>query len=351
MTMSSLWTWPGYRGPVADNIGSLAPRSRPQPRESAPSAEDWDELTLAPDKRRAFAPDIYFREGWADFEAVFGKDARAIVGRLALLSFKPEAVPGRRMIPTLEFVLANGLVPVAVAEVAYTRHSMRELWRYDWDIHPVDRLMLATTMHTSGPTLLWLLRDVETTDYVPTTVRLRGLRGAAAEHERRPGELRTMLAPPNRIVNFVHVADEPADLVRELGIFLGRAERRAILHHVKAGWPGDDRDAARDAVRRLEQKMESHDFDFEQSVHRLAASGALGADDVARLRHGTSEPLSWEDLCTIVDPVDPEVSVWDFISVACEVLPDLQEGTRNLVASAGLERWRARGLMPDRTES
>jgi hypothetical protein len=309
--------------------------------ESRPSSSDWDKLTLAPDKRQAFAPDISFREGWADMADVFGAEALDVVGGLALLSFKPEAVPGRRMAATLSFVLEHGLVPVAAAEVRHTRHSMRELWRYDWDIHPVDRMMLATTMHAATSAPLWLLRDAKPVDGVPAAVRLRDLRGAAAKDERRPHELRAVLDPPNQIINFVHVADEPADVVRELAIFLNRSQRRALLHDVAAGWPGDERVAAQAMIDRFEQAYEPHDLDFDRSLSRLLSAGIIDERDRDRLLEAAKgAPLLWDQLCSRIDPEDPRVSVWDFACVACEALPGLHDGTRNLVASAGIGEWR-----------
>jgi nucleoside diphosphate kinase len=269
--------------------------------------------------------DIYTRESAADIAAVAGRSPAPALHEYALMTFKPEAVPGRRLRPGLAFLDAHGFEIAAVAPLRYSRHSMRELWRYDWDRYSIDRLALATVMYTAGEGLLLILRDIRPQDNEPAALRLRALRGSAAVEEREPGSLRATLEPPNEVLNFVHVADTPADVVRELGIFLDRFERRALLRAIVEGdaAAGSSERVAREVlahVDRLEAGCPEHDLDTIGSLARVVRAVPSAATSEARLRAACEDvapKLAWEDLVALVWPADERITVWDFIAVAC----------------------------------
>lgn len=306
-----------------------------------PSAEEWGRLSLEPRKRSAYATDIYFRECWADLVDVLGESGTQGLGALALLSFKPDGLIGRRMTPALEFLLRRGFVPVSVAAVRLTRHSMRALWHYNWDVYPADRLALATLMHSAADTLVLLLHDSEFDGAIPGSVRLASLKGPAAPEKRIEGQLREALRPPNAVVNFVHVADEPADLVRELGIFLGRAERRHHLAEIGERPSGDATPEVREAIAALESRYPAHDFDFERTVARLELEQGLCEAVGARLRDAASggPKIAWEDLRELIGSPGEDASVWDFICIASSVLVEERPGSPELLPSAAIGDW------------
>jgi hypothetical protein len=76
----------------------------------------WGQLAVTPAKEKLFAEDLYLRECWADVLDIAPEQA-AEINALALLTFKPEAVPGRRMRATLDFLLTHEFIPVARARV------------------------------------------------------------------------------------------------------------------------------------------------------------------------------------------------------------------------------------------
>jgi hypothetical protein len=73
---------------------------------------------------------------------------------------------------------------------------------------------------------------------------------------------------------------------------------------------------ALEPVARLEAESPAHDFVFDGSLDRLEAAGALTAQGRARLVEAASggDALSWRELVGAVDPADPAVAVWDFVS-------------------------------------
>ncbi|WP_162824496.1 nucleoside-diphosphate kinase [Peterkaempfera bronchialis] len=293
-----------------------------------PDERAWHALTRSPRKRELFADDLYFREAWADADAVLGDGALDLLSQVALFNFKPDGLVGRRASRTLDFFEEHGFTVVGTAPMRLNRHSMREVWRYDWNVYTPDRLALCSLMHSATETVLLILRDHRYDGVIPAAVRLSDLKGSADPKARGPEALRSVLAPPNRVINFNHVADEPADLVREIGIFLDRAERRTLFEEVRRDFSSDLSERARSEVERLENLIPANDFDLDQALDRLEASGRIPADDMERLRKesGGGKGMAFDELTAIVDPHDPAIDRWDFVRVATEVLPVERKG-------------------------
>ncbi|WP_037357956.1 nucleoside-diphosphate kinase [Amycolatopsis orientalis] len=302
-----------------------------------PTTEEWRQLSVVPEKREVFGCDLYFREGWADMLAVFGSAAAEVLGGLAMLVVKPDAVAGRRLGAILEYLADNGFLPVATTRFGYTRHSMREVWRYDWHIYPVDRLQLCTFWYLTNDVLLFLARDVRPVAGLPATVRLGDLKGVGDPAGRRPHHLRTKLNPPNRILNFVHVGDEPADIVRELTIFLDRSERLRFLEDLRAHL-GEDRTAlARAEIAALEAECPAHDLDLRATLSRLVPLAGEAAVDRLRAVLDGGDRIGWDDLAELV-PFG-EADRWDVIVTASFVVRDERPVPHALLPPVSVEAW------------
>lgn len=306
-----------------------------------PSASDWEHLSMMTEKRNAFSSDLYFRECWADMAQVFGARVTGTLGSIAVLNVKPDAVVGRRMTSILKFVVNSGFLPVAVAPLRLTRHSMRELWRYDWHVYPVDRLAFSTVWYTSTEILVFVLQDLRPQGFVPASVRLSQLKGSAVPEKRTPTNLRTVLRPPNRILNFVHVAEEPADIVRELGIFFDRPERISLLTQIEENAGVNRCDAVLEDIARLEARYPEHDLDLDSSLLRLEKSPHVTSATLAHIRKllGTGAQLSWDELCSILDPATKNIDRWDFICVASNLLRIEREVFSHILPNVDINKW------------
>ena len=307
-----------------------------------PDDDRWRSLTASKNKAGVYQEDLHFRECWADAQEVLADDGDALLGSLALLSFKCDGVAGRRMHRTLDFLAEHGFTVAAIAPVRLDRHSMRELWRFNWHVYPVDRLNLMSVMHSVSDSVLLLLRDTRYDGTVPGSTRLAGLKGSADPVKRKAHELRAVLAPPNSIINFVHVADEPADVVRELGIFLDRMERRAALASARDSVGEDLRGRALEMVDELESRCPAHDFDLTEVLDRLAADPEVSAAGLDQVRAAVvgDPPMPWDELVSIMGQPGEHGSVWDFVCVAAAVLPMVRESITDLLPAASADEWR-----------
>lgn len=317
------------------------PDTLPAPdRASMPSAQEWRALSKSAEKCRQFAFDLYFRECWEDCRAVFGEQAVSILHGLAILCAKPDAVVGRRLRPMLDYVLEHGYAPLAAAPFCFNRHSMRAIWCHDWHVYPVDRLAFSTLWYCSGTTMLFACEDRTPLARVPASVRLAALKGDALATRRTPGQLRSRLAPPNRILNFVHVPDEPADVVRELGILFDRDARRALLraiaHGRSVGTGGVHQALA--TIARLESTCPAHRLDVHEVLTRLAGQPDVQVD---QLRHALDSGacLDWDTVCALLPGAASTLARWDVICVASHLIAPERPGTQAPMAAPDIGLW------------
>lgn len=312
------------------------------PFDVLPSESQWQDLTRTPGKRAAYEKDLYFREAWAEWITVCeGEPTRALTAT-AILCAKPDAVVGRRLAPMLAYVRTHGFAPFGVAGFSFTRHSMREVWRYDWDVYPADRLSYSTVWYTGASTLAFFLRDGQQSA-LPASVRLSGLKGNAVATKRTGTELRSALRPPNSVLNFVHVPDEPADIVRELGILFEQGERLALMRMIASRREVDAGADAAAAIASLEQRFAEHDLDAAAALQRMGRAGILDDSAVRYLSQCMAEgkKLSWHEICSFADPGRAGVDRWDLIAIASELIPLERPG---IVAAFPEMDWRAPGV-------
>lgn len=191
-----------------------------------------DTLTTMPEKSAAYAHDTYYLET-ADQLATLDVDANTFAHRHGLLFLKPDAIAARAVEPTLEWLQANSFRIVSARKVVADRHLVRALWYFQWNIASPERRRLAELLVGISSALLLVVTD--TADEVPTSVRLTDRKGPTAPSKRRPGELRHLLGGSSYLLNMVHTADEPADVLRELGVYLTESDRAAVISEAVRG--------------------------------------------------------------------------------------------------------------------
>ena len=312
--------------------------------EPMPTDAQWSALTALPAKRDEFGRDLYFRATWLDLLDVVGPGAVAELQRVALLSFKCEAVVGRRMQEIVEFVERHGFHLVHIALTRHTRHSMREVWRYNWHVYTRDRLRLMSVLHTANDIAVLILWDDEYDGRIAGSVRLASLKGSADGSTRDPSTLRTALRPPSPGLNFVHVADEPADIVREIGIFLGSDERWRALEDTMSNGPAGHRTDAAATLQDLERRYPAHDLDSSLALKRIEEAGVVDQAAIERLRSSLGpdgERLSWGELRSYISPSTGLVDEWDFITIAAEALSGARAGVAEPLPGVSPEAWLA----------
>ena len=230
-----------------------------------------------------------------------------------------------------------------------TGFSWRELWRYQLTTATCDRLAV-NDLVLCRPALLLVLRHDDPGD-LPATVLLASLKGPADVADQRPGCLRALLAQPTKIFSYVHVADEPVDLVRELGVLLDLQARARVLAALRDRTLADaDRHVLAEALdedRRVERDMDAPAA-LKRAADALAAlpdgqRSTPAADrlraDVDRMRAG--QRIAWGPFARAVADAGVKLDEWDLALLGASFIAVDVPGEEKMIGSVRPDDWRS----------
>ncbi len=282
-------------------------------------------LTKSPLKAFHYSQECYFREAWRDLEEGDVSRHRALE-RLTFVLFKPDGLVAHSVSRTLGALRRHDFVPIAHSRVQFDRLMIRELWRFELNLATLSRLDTIDRLLTVSPSLLVLLRDDSRT---PGTAaeRLSALKGPSLLHLRKDFHLRHAIGARDGLLNFIHTPDEPADVVRELGVLLDREQRRQLLSGPKSreGLEGEA----------FWHALPSHDLELEPAVGRIRSALAahagtpeariiMEACETARQGHAL-------DSAPVVDAFSslrPAIECWDEIVLLVAITDCNLQGIR-----------------------
>ncbi|MCX4527010.1 MULTISPECIES: nucleoside-diphosphate kinase [unclassified Streptomyces] len=328
-------------GDAAATPGAAAAGPGPLPGDgrSAVSPRAFDALTADPAKRAAYRLDTYAREGLDLFRP---PGDRAWLYATTFVVLKPDAFAGRRCGLILDILEEEGWLPIAAHPLRFDPLLTREIWRYQFNAASAQRIAVVDHLLGSGPSLLVLLRDTRRAPGLPASVRLTAAKGAADPGAAHGRDLRTRFGRVNGLFNFVHTADEPADLVRELRLF-GYRTGASFLRSALGAAPAQQGEPcpARALLPELEREIPAHDLDVTRSLDRLAARDD-GWGELARLHAAPERVGRWlEELETTELPEGG--ARWDVLSVLTGWIECNEPGVAPLLATVAATDWRNNG--------
>lgn len=264
-------------------------------------------LTRDPRKWQRYTEEPGFMVAQSDLLAQTRYDALDWLSRHAMLMIKPEGWLGGVLPKVLRFLAYNDFEVVRVFRAELTPAKIHDIWRYSWNVGPVERIDLSELLLALGPTYGFVLADRTAPGGEWATTRLARMKGPSWIDRQQPGQLRYELRSPSRIMSYVHIPDEPADIVRDLSLMLGRPELLALLEQSALGSdkaltirPGDFTDVCfLDHARSYQRRPETIAMPIAQRV-------ALIKNDFERYQEGSRYRIPHElwqemlDLCTAV---------------------------------------------------
>ncbi|MGH9831189.1 MAG: nucleoside-diphosphate kinase, partial [Blastocatellia bacterium] len=170
-------------------------------------------------KHDLYSTDTDFIESYEDLTTAVGQAAPSWLRDHTILVLKPDAIVGRRVTATFEWLEEAGFDIVLARAIHFDRHTIRALWLYQWNIATRARKELVDQLLTSCGSLLLLVRT-ESNPSFSAAEMLSTRKGPSSPERQRTGDLRHRLGGISPLLNFVHTADAPADVVREFGILL-----------------------------------------------------------------------------------------------------------------------------------
>jgi nucleoside diphosphate kinase len=311
---------------------------------------NWSMLTRMPTKAHLYQHETHFREGLSDLEEVFGQQSPDILRRSALVIVKPDGLATAKLGPVQSFLADNDFRIVGAEPFYFDRVTGRELWRFQLTLATLDRLAVNDIVLQAGPSILLVLRSHGEHE-LPATVRLSSLKGKADVSEQLPGTLRNILRQPNRLCSMVHCADEPADLVRELGLLADPPTRRRLLTELLTGQiTPADQELLREALRREASGGISLDSGAalrrvsEAVLERRAEEPAKAAVADVVLGHleamRRGERIAWRAFARQLGQLNVKVEQWDLAIVGSNFVVEDEPGGFKIIGNPDIESWR-----------
>jgi len=308
------------------------------------------DLTAVTEKAAAYEVDRWYREGRESFAAHL-RPAELL--QLATITLKAEAVSSRQLEIAVHFVQSHGFEVVAARPVRFDASNVHQLWMYHWNVATPDRRALAQDLLSIGAALLLVVVDRSHPQLVPASAKLSALKGPAYPDRRQPNHLRSLLGARGRMLTFVHTADEPADVLRELGLLFSASHRDDLVRDIAQG-PSDP-DLVAQLIASLYDRYPERSMDpnrgyaaFRRSLELTAeranhseshaARAALEVLDVDRQLPGQ---LPWRQLRNHSLAALPEMDLWDPILYATERVLHDQPGSEPELRDGTGEDWEA----------
>jgi hypothetical protein len=303
----------------------------------APTTPDWDYLSVLDDKRAHYAEDSYFRQGWQDVARAWPENPAWQVQRFATMLIRPEAIYTRRAQACLDAAVAHGFRLAAFAPMVLSRHIAFDLWRFQHNAGTLDRLAVTELVFDARPAIFLLLADTSSS-VLPAAARLSSVKGANNPTELVDGTIRAAAGSAQRLLPMVHTADEPADVVRELGLLFSGRDRRALLPALASGVDRYPQFEA--SCRGWLEGWPKRSLDPLAALARVEAALPSGAGQLGRLRAAAAGegPLDFADLLSGIEP--GTVDDWDLVLVGAEFVR-CDDSDEMLVRGDGRSGWLA----------
>ena len=280
-------------------------------------------------KRELFAVDPYFRDAWEDMLDRWGTEET--IGRLmsfASVIFRPDALVVRGVQRGLNAIRELGFVPIAATTFRYNRFTVREGWRYQLNIATRQRIDVMDMIMPATDSLYVMMRRTSPDLRLPASTYLSSQKGPSLPEHRERHHLRALIGEAQvSVLTYVHISDEVADLIRELGVFFDRPQRMEILKAIEVNQ--DISQTLADVIEQLYTKIPRHQLDFAETIGRVTQmvrekqrsandpSLAVLFDLCTDIRCGVSR--DWQQLLSLLDLSRIAIDHWDRIAIAARL--------------------------------
>jgi hypothetical protein len=189
----------------------------------------WSKITNNPSKIDLFSHDQYFRISSEIGSHILGSGFEDKLKSYALVVIKPESTIFHRAKKIVELIENEGFKLVFFLNKTMSRTECIELWRYQWNAASSMRMLISSKLTSYCPSYFLIFEAPKTLTEIAST-HLSRLKGSAIESQRNEGHFRSILQPINRMLNYLHVSDEPADVIREIGVLLDWDMQLKLYH-------------------------------------------------------------------------------------------------------------------------
>lgn len=305
-------------------------------------------LSCSVRKRQLFAVDPYFRDAWDDMLERWG--AEETIDRLRTLAsviYRPDALVVRGVRRGLNATRALGFVPIAGATFRYNRFTTREGWRYQLNIATRERIDVMDMIMPATDSLYLMMKHTSPDERLPASTYLSSQKGPSLPEHREPHHLRALIGEAQvSVLTYLHISDEPADLIRELGVFFDRPQRMEILNAIEVDQ--DFSPTLEPLIEQLYREIPPHQLDFTETIDRVTQMViekqrsahhprlVTLLDLCEDIRRGVSR--DWKRLLDLLDGSGITIDHWDRVAIAA-TLAEKHFNEENLISDVSLTDW------------
>ena len=305
-------------------------------------------LSCSPRKRELFAVDPYFRDAWDDMVDRWGTEET--IDRLlsfASVIFRPDALVVRGVRRGLNAIRELGFVPIAGTTFRYNRMTVREGWRYQLNIATRQRIDVMDMIMPATDSLYLMMKRTSPDPKLPASTYLSSQKGPSLPEHREPHHLRALIGEAQvSVLTYVHISDEAADLIRELGVFFDRPQRLEILKAIEVSQ--DISKTLDPVVEQLYSKIPEHQLNFTETIDRITRMVrekqrsadhpplATLLDLCEDIRDGVSR--DWQRLLDLLDRSRITIDHWDRVAIAAP-LAEKHLNEEDLIPDISLADW------------
>lgn len=342
--------------PKAVPVVSMSPEFRAR----GDKVKNWQTLTTDAKKIALYSNEHYFREASSDLSNYLSRGKLSVLHRTCAMIIKPGAIASNNVDVIVSYLEEHKFQPLFFRKIHLSRYVCREIWRYQWNVATVDRIAVSDLLFTATESLWIVLKDISQQIEIPASVRLSSLKGSPQLVERSEGDLRSVLRSPNRLLTFVHVPDEPADMIRELGVIFDREERCKLLtelfhdedhggvtlevidtaHTMSNALGGPIHFDAGSVIERVKRRIAT--AEREQSSCPPLTNARAGAlvnlrQHLDRLAAGGS--LDWIPFNHALSASGINLNIWDRISLGSQWITHDELGQKPILDDTGRDGW------------
>jgi hypothetical protein len=286
-------------------------------REAA-GMDEW--LTDHAAKNRLYPDDVFFREALADYRRL-APTARRELEHVAFLLLKPETIVRRSGARVLSFLHEHGYDVIGGRELYVSRHASRDLWRYQFNAAPLGVMRALDILFAAAPAICLAVADEGASRDRPAAARLAAHKGSYIRGI-PTDSLRGILGSPTLVLNFVHAPDDPADVLRELGVLIGQPDRSDFLAMLLGCRPATRHETTEAVLGAAHERHPPGEIDSAAALARIEAAARTAREHatVAEIADALRRPLHDDDrLALLLDwlAAGPDgASHWDRAVVA-----------------------------------
>jgi hypothetical protein len=297
------------------------------------------------EKAELYRRDVSFREGVRDASRIWGARWLDVLHSSTLILVKPDGLVAGVTPTVCDFLKREGFILLGASFASLADQVWRTMWRFQLTAASTDRFLVNDLLY-QYPSLILALRDSRAAQ-VPAAVRLAQLKGTPDLSRQAPDTIRALIRQPHRLLTYVHVPDEPADVLRELAIVAMGGKRIQLLRAWRRETMSSSDGAA--LTEALGTGAAPRSFALSSALERLRshlAERSVTGDVGERLQQALTAVASgaridWQSFLDLLEDGGVALDPWDLVTFGVYAIELEDPGERKQIVTPCFADWDA----------